>query len=79
MIVKTGFKFGTHFRAYTKSPHKSHAEYLIHGVTDSFTTSWAEISRAVRLAHSVNKTFAFAIYTSNRKKITYISLSRLRP
>ncbi|MFO8078107.1 MAG: tRNA-intron lyase [Thermoplasmatota archaeon] len=79
MLVKTGFKFGTHFRAYTQSPNKGHAEYLIHGITDSFSASWPEISRAIRLAHSVNKTFAFAIKETNSDNIYYISLSRLRP
>ncbi|GAG88395.1 unnamed protein product, partial [marine sediment metagenome] len=55
LIVKTGFKFGAHFRAYTKNPQKTHAEYLIHVVDKEFQRIWAEISRAVRLAHSVNK------------------------
>jgi tRNA-intron endonuclease len=79
MLVKTGFKFGTHFRAYTQPPGKNHAEYLIHAVTDQYTGSWAEISRAVRLAHSVNKTFAFALYDKHTESIFYLSLSRLRP
>ena len=79
MLVKTGFKFGTHFRAYTQSPNKTHAEYLIHGVSSSAPASWPEISRAIRLAHSVNKTFAYAVKETNTDTICYISLSRLRP
>ena len=79
MLVKTGFKFGTHFRAYTQSPNKTHAEYLIHAVSSSSPSSWSEISRAIRLAHSVNKTFAFAVIEKNNDAIRYISLSRLRP
>lgn len=77
--VKTGFKFGTHFRGYTQSPNKSHAEYLIHAVTPHFQSSWAEISRAIRLAHSVNKIFAFAIVEEKTENISYVSLQRLRP
>lgn len=77
LIVKTGFKFGTHFRAYTKNPDETHAEYLIHAVDKDFTSIWAEISRAVRLAHSVNKEILFA--RVNDKKIDYIRLGRLRP
>ena len=77
LIVKTGFKFGTHFRAYTKKPGETHAEYLVHGVEKSFKSSWADISRAVRLAHSVNKEILFA--SISNKEVYYIKLGRLRP
>lgn len=77
LLVKTGFKFGAHFRAYTKQPDKTHAEYLIHVVEKGFTSIWAEISRAVRLAHSVNKEFVFACLHDDT--IEYIKLGRLRP
>jgi len=78
LIVKTGFKFGTHFRAYMKEPFRSHAEYIIHAIDESYETQWSEISRAVRLAHAVNKTLLFALIT-DQEKPQYISLLRLRP
>lgn len=77
LIVKTGFKFGTHFRAYTKNPNETHAEYLVHVVDKGFKSIWAEISRAVRLAHSVNKDIVFARIDDNT--IDYIKFGRLRP
>jgi tRNA-intron endonuclease len=77
LIVKTGFKFGVHFRAYTKNPDETHAEYLIHVVDKGFRSIWAEISRAVRLAHSVNKEIVFA--RIDNSKIDYIKFGRLRP
>jgi tRNA-intron endonuclease len=77
LIVKTGFKFGAHFRAYTKHPDETHAEYLVHVVEKGFKGMWAEISRAVRLAHSVNKEIAFAMV--DRDEIDYIKFGRLRP
>lgn len=77
MIVKTGFKFGAHFRAYTQKPGVTHAEYLVHVVPKGFTSVWAEISRAVRLAHSVNKDIVFARVDNTR--IDYIQFGRLRP
>ena len=77
LIVKTGFKFGVNFRAYTKKPDVTHAEYLIHVVDKKFKSVWAEISRAVRLAHSVNKEIVFA--RIDGKNIDYIRLGRLRP
>lgn len=77
LIVKTGFKFGAHFRAYKKKPDETHAQFLIHVVEYNFNSIWSEISRAVRLAHSVNKEIIFAIVKNN--KIDYIKLGRLRP
>jgi len=77
LLVKTGFKFGADFRAYTTVPDKSHAEFLIHVVNEGFTSIWAEISRAVRLAHTVNKEFIFAVVS--KKSVQYIRLGRLRP
>ena len=77
LIVKTGFKFGAHFRAYAKKPDDTHAEYLVHVVDKDFKSIWAEMSRAVRLAHSVNKEIVFA--RVNNSKIDYIKFGRLRP
>jgi len=79
LIVKTGFKFGTHFRAYTQKPNKTHAEYLIHAVNENDHVIWSELSRAVRLAHAVNKKMIFALVQNKGKSITYLSMSRLRP
>jgi tRNA-intron endonuclease len=66
-----------HFRVYTKKPDVTHAEYLVHVVDKKFKSVWAEISRAVRLAHSVNKEIVFA--RIDGKVIDYIRLGRLRP
>ena len=76
-IVKTGFKFGSHFRVYTAKPDDTHAEYLVHVVPKGFKSPWAEVSRAVRLAHSVNKKIIFA--RVDKEKIDYIDFGRLRP
>lgn len=77
LLVKTGFKFGAHFRAYTTKPEDTHAEYLVHVVPKGFKSTWAEISRAVRLAHSVNKEIIFALV--DKLNIDYIKFGRLRP
>jgi tRNA-intron endonuclease len=79
LIVKTGFKFGTHFRAYKKSPFHSHAEYLVHAIEISYQTQWPEISRAVRLAHAVNKILLFGLIFENEKTPIYMSITRIRP
>jgi tRNA-intron endonuclease len=77
LIVKTGFKFGAHFRAYAKKPDETHAEYLVHVVEHDFQRIWAEISRAVRLAHAVNKKILFA--KVKEPHIDYIKFGRVRP
>ena len=60
LVVKTGFKYGTHFRAYEGSPDDCHARYLMHAVDASNRTMWPEISRAVRLSGGVKKEFLFS-------------------
>ena len=77
-IVKTGFKFGAHFRAYSKNPNELHAEYLIHVFNENFKSICSDFSRAIRLAHSVNKEIIFACYY-DKDKIEYIKIGRLRP
>ncbi len=59
LVVKTGFKYGTHFRAYEGSPDDCHARFLIHAVDAANKTMWPEISRAVRLSGGVKKEFLF--------------------
>lgn len=77
LIVKTGFKFGTDFRCYTRNPEEIHAEYLVHIVDEKFKSVWSEMSRAIRLAHSVNKEIIFACV--EKDKIEYIKFGRLKP
>jgi tRNA-intron endonuclease len=78
IIVKTGFKYGSHFRAYDKSPDDHHAKYLVHAFPHSFKGMWPEVSRAVRLAHGVKKDILFGAV--NRSTVTeYLRLQRVKP
>ncbi len=76
LLPKTGFKFGSHFRVYDSMPYSTHAPYLIHVVKSSYEATWAEISRAVRLANSVKKEMIFAVAG---RGIKYIRLKRVTP
>lgn len=76
ICAKTGYKFGTHFRAYERDPKRYHAEYLIDAVESDFKSSWSTISRGVRLAHSVRKVYVLAVVSG---KVRYIALERIRP
>lgn len=77
LVVKTGFKYGSHFRAYEGDPGKQHARYLVHAVPKDYTAMWPEVSRAVRLAHGVKKEILLG--RVSEKDVEYVSLSRYRP
>jgi tRNA-intron endonuclease len=77
LVVKTGFKYGSHFRAYEGDPSKQHARYLVHAVPKGYTAMWPEVSRAVRLAHGVKKEILLGRVAE--KEVEYVSLNRYRP
>ncbi len=66
-IVKTGFKFGSHFRIYFPgaSPAKEgkwvHSKHVLHVFPKQQKLLISEWARAVRVAHSVKKTFLLGI------------------
>ncbi|MHC1631094.1 MAG: tRNA-intron lyase [Methanotrichaceae archaeon] len=79
LVVKTGFKFGSHFRVYknVESPKNvPHSEYLVHSVPQDHVFHLPGISRAVRLAHSVRKEMVFAY---KNKSVKYLEIRRLKP
>lgn len=78
-IVKTGFKFGAHFRVYGRGESlQEHSRFLVHAVKESGVMSFPELSRAVRLAQGVKKTMIFAV-TDDEGDITYYSVDRITP
>ena len=79
LVVKTGFKFGSHFRVYKKVGGLElvpHSEYLVHAIPQDYIFHLQAVSRAVRLAHSVRKQMVFA-YPEGEVK--YLEIRRLRP
>lgn len=60
LVVKTGFKYGTHFRVYEGPPDKCHARYLVHTISAIGQKMWPEISRIVRLSGGVKKDILFS-------------------
>jgi tRNA-intron endonuclease len=79
LVVKTGFKFGTHFRVYKQVASLAkvpHSEYLVHTVPDDYVFMPPVLSRAVRLAHSVRKQMLFAYPDEN---VRYLEIRRLKP
>jgi tRNA-intron endonuclease len=79
LVVKTGFKFGTHFRVYKQVGHLGkvpHSEYLVHTVPEDHIFLPPVLSRAVRLAHSVRKQMIFAYPDES---VRYLEVRRLKP
>lgn len=77
IVVKTGFKYGTHFRAYAGPPEEEHAPYLVHAVSLGRPVPWPEVSGFVRLAHGVRKRLFFA--TPEGAEVRLLELSRRKP
>jgi tRNA splicing endonuclease len=74
-VLKTGFKFGTHFRLYFPgaSPSREgkewiHSKHVVHCFPRASKLLISEWARAIRVAHSVKKTFVLAIPGEARKK-----------
>ena len=85
-VVKTGFKFGAHFRVYErgvklvrgpKAPHE-HTKFVVHTVPEESAFSLPEMSRAVRLAHNIRATFVWAVLDKEGSP-TYYEIKRLTP
>lgn len=86
-IVKSGFKFGTHFRVYDRgvNPYsegpktqKEHTKWVVHAVPENHTLSFQEMSRAVRLAHNIRATMLWAVVDSEGG-VTYYEVERVTP
>ncbi|MEM2192609.1 MAG: tRNA-intron lyase, partial [Candidatus Hadarchaeales archaeon] len=79
-IVKTGLKFGAHFRVYDKGevPGQAHSKFLVHAIPEFTKITPTELARAVRLAHSVKKKIMLAI-VDDEGDVTYYSIARERP
>ncbi|MFB6158447.1 MAG: tRNA-intron lyase [Candidatus Nanohalobium sp.] len=78
-IVKSGFKFGAHFRVYPRgvNPYKSgdkrereHTKYVVHAVPENHTLSFQEMSRAVRLANNIRASMLWAV-NDTENEVTY--------
>ncbi|MDY6777385.1 MAG: tRNA-intron lyase [Candidatus Nanohaloarchaea archaeon] len=86
-IIKSGFKFGAHFRVYPRgvNPYKEgpktqkeHTKWVVHAVPENHTLGYAEMSRAVRLAQNIRATMLWAVVDAE-KGVTYYKVERITP
>ncbi len=78
LVVKTGFKYGAHFRAYPRNPEHAHARYLVQAVPADHRATWPEVAGNVRVAQGVRKEFVVAGVVPDRP-VRFLSLERIRP
>lgn len=76
--VKTGFKFGTHFRAYSSHQDHSHADHLVQVYQDDAVINWQEVSRGIRVAHGVKKKMLLST-TLLGEKGQFLEMTWIRP
>lgn len=86
-IVKSGFKFGTHFRVYDRgvNPYKTggketkeHTKYNVHAYPENQILTPQEWSRYVRLSHNIRATALMAI-VDEEGDVTYYKIIRTKP
>jgi tRNA-intron endonuclease, archaea type len=78
LVVKTGFKYGAHFRAYPRNPEHAHARYLVQAVPESHRARWPTVAGGVRVAQGVRKEFLMAGVGAG-ERVRFLSLERIRP
>jgi tRNA-intron endonuclease, archaea type len=78
LVVKTGFKYGAHFRAYPRNPEHAHARYLVQAVPATHRAAWPEIAGGVRVAQGVRKEYVLAGVAADAT-VRFLSLERIRP
>jgi len=86
-IVKSGFKFGAHFRVYPRGvnpyvdgpkDNKQHTQWVVHAVPESETMSFQEMSRAVRLANNIRAKMLWGVVDSENG-VTYYEVDHVNP
>ena len=86
-IVKSGFKFGTHFRVYDRgvNPYKGgskekkeHTKYNVHSVPENHTMSYQEWSRYVRLSQNIRAKALLGV-VDEEGDVTYYDIKRVKP
>lgn len=85
-LVRTGFKFGTHFRVYDRGVKlkrgpksaKEHTKWIVHAIPEKFQCSYAELSRAVRLAQNIRTHLIWAV-VDEEGDCTYYEIIRITP
>ncbi len=76
-VIKTGFKFGGHFRVYPrgKKPGEAHTKFVIWVIPEERLLSPEEIARFVRLARNI-RTTALLAFVDAEDDVVYYKIER---
>jgi tRNA-intron endonuclease len=85
-IIKSGFKFGTHFRVYPRGANpyteeegkRAHTKWVVQAVDETQKQGFEELSRTVRLAHNIRAKMLYAVVDSE-SGVTYYETTRETP
>ncbi|MCJ7478926.1 MAG: tRNA-intron lyase [Candidatus Nanohaloarchaeota archaeon QJJ-7] len=86
-IVKSGFKFGAHFRVYPRgvNPYKEgpkeqreHTQWVVHAVPQDENFTYTDVSRAVRLAQNIRATMLWGV-VDPEEEVTYYRVEHVTP
>lgn len=85
LIVKTGFKFGTHFRVYPRGTNpyedqenRKHTKWVVQAVKETEDLGFEKMSRAIRLAQNVRAKMLWGVVDSE-ENVTYYESKRVTP
>ena len=72
-VIRTGFKFGTHFRVYPrgKKPGEAHTQYVVQVVTEEDVLEPNDLSRMVRVATGIRTKLLLAFVDSENDVVYY--------
>ncbi|MES2154673.1 MAG: hypothetical protein V4510_06005 [bacterium] len=76
IVVRSGFRFGTHLRGYRGDPDAGHAEWIVTCCNADDELPWRLLARAIRVAHGVRKTFLVALAAAD---VQYVALAWFKP
>jgi tRNA-intron endonuclease len=76
-LIRTGFKYGSHFRVYSSGSIEEHSDLLVHCVKPGDEFTWEQLARAIRLSHSVRKRMLFA-FLFREEAVSYLELNWTR-
>ncbi len=83
-IVKSGFKYGAHFRVYERGvnpyeegpkENRQHTKWVVNAVPENKTQKFYEMSKSVRLAQNIRSRMLYAV-VDNEKDVTYYETTR---
>ena len=77
-VIRTGFKFGTHFRVYPrgKKPGEAHTQYVVQVVTEEDVLEPNDLSRMVRVATGIRTKLLLA-FVDSENDVVYYKVERI--